>query len=179
MTSSVRIAAPFSTWAPSSTSSATTVPGSGATTRSAPACSSILHSERIDPVNLEAAVPRPDIDLTLVEQASDVMLDAIERKIDTAAREADQANAMSRPVDGQRRRPADRNAASPLARASCRNTETPATRADRGPSARLPRRMGVLHGVGFALQNGGDRGAKFKIRQVGLLPVSIPPDAVR
>src|SRR6266508_6814087 len=41
MTSSVRIAAPFSSVAPSSASSATTVPGSGATILSSPTCSSV------------------------------------------------------------------------------------------------------------------------------------------
>src|SRR5438874_8760968 len=41
ITSSVRIAAPFSSVAPSSASSATTVPGSGATILSSPTCSSV------------------------------------------------------------------------------------------------------------------------------------------
>src|SRR6476469_6583475 len=41
MTSRVRIAAPFSSVAPSSASSATTVPGSGATILSSPTCSSV------------------------------------------------------------------------------------------------------------------------------------------
>src|SRR5690242_10963266 len=41
ITSSVRIAAPFSSFAPSSASTATTVPGSGATILSSPVCSSL------------------------------------------------------------------------------------------------------------------------------------------
>jgi len=84
MTSSVRIAAPFSRVAPSWASKATTVPGKGATILSSPICSSVSPPNGSDPMQLEAAVWRAQVELMAFQHGEDVRLHTVEREIEAA-----------------------------------------------------------------------------------------------
>src|SRR5271155_2452419 len=73
ITSSVRIGAPFSSTAPSSANSATTVPGN---------LLLVVAAEWVDPMQLESASARAQIKLVAIDDRHDSRSHAVERHVD-------------------------------------------------------------------------------------------------